>query len=307
MAAPLPPEQLQLRSVIDFGADLGIANSMFNTAYADGFVFANQINNGTSGFGRYASGWGTPLMLTDNRALGALGEHRMVLPFRGANKFKYLLASSSGAGATTTFSRYDYDGSNRVDVVSPSGQIVEGFDWVDENTVIHTSYGSGNRTKLYLAQITAEPFAAVADTRWSLDGYVTTPAATRIRTVRVGDVYSNYAYFGNNGLNTDPKFYALNLADGQSTELGNAGTLTGTGSFGVWTVIERGGYLFVQTTDNGIQVLSHDLRQQHRLVDVYLYQGKLGRDRRFRPAVFRSGCSLGWLPVCDRIGERPGD
>ncbi len=41
---------------------------------------------------------------------------------------------------------------------------------------------------------------------------------------------------------------------GDSTLLGNAGTLTGTGSFGLWTVIERGGYLYVQTTDNGIQV-----------------------------------------------------
>jgi len=38
------------------------------------------------------------------------------------------------------------------------------------------------------------------------------------------------------------------------TLLGNAGTLTGGGSFGVWTVLERGGYLYVQTTDNGIQV-----------------------------------------------------
>jgi hypothetical protein len=36
--------------------------------------------------------------------------------------------------------------------------------------------------------------------------------------------------------------------------LGDAGSLTGTGSFGLWTVVERGGLLYVQTTDNGIQV-----------------------------------------------------
>jgi hypothetical protein len=36
--------------------------------------------------------------------------------------------------------------------------------------------------------------------------------------------------------------------------LGTTGDLTGSGSFGLWTVVERGGYLYVQTTDNGIQV-----------------------------------------------------
>ncbi len=51
-----------------------------------------------------------------------------------------------------------------------------------------------------------------------------------------------------------PNFFAMNLATGQETLLGNLGQLTGTGSFGLWTVVERGGYLYVQTTDNGIQV-----------------------------------------------------
>ena len=92
------------------------------------------------------------------------------------------------------------------------------------------------------------------NTTWNANGYVTTPVSTRIRNVRKGDVYSGYAYYGDAGQNSNPGFYAIDLATGVSTLLGNLGTLTGTGSFGLWTVIERGGYLYVQTTDNGIQV-----------------------------------------------------
>jgi hypothetical protein len=251
-AAPLPPEELQLRNVIEFGTDLGVSSSMFNSRYFDGFVYVDQVNPGTQGLGRYASGWGTALMLLDNRSVL---EHRMVAPFRGTNSTTYLIGSSSGATpTTTTFSRYDFQGSNRVDVASPSGQIVEGFDWVDENTIIHTSYTSGNRKNLYLVHVVAEPFALTADTRWNANGYVTTEVSTRIRNVRTGDKYKGYAYYGDNGQNIDPNFYAINLQTGTSTLLGNAGVLTTGPSFGIWTVLERNGYLYVQSTEDGIQV-----------------------------------------------------
>jgi hypothetical protein len=181
-------------------------------------------------------------------------EHRMVAPFRGENKAEYLLGAS---GATsTTFSRYDFDGENRVDVEVPGeGQAAEGFDWVDAQTIIYTIYNpSSSRNRLSLAQVVAEPFSVTRDTRWNANGYVTTSVSTRIRNVRVGDVYSGYAYYGDAGQNDHPNFYAINLATGAETLLGNAGALTGGGSFGVWTVLERGGYLYAQTTDNGIQV-----------------------------------------------------
>jgi hypothetical protein len=67
-------------------------------------------------------------------------------------------------------------------------------------------------------------------------------------------VYRDWAYYGDGNQNSNPNFYAINLATGAEELLGNAGTLTGSGSFGVWTVLERSGYLYVQTTDNGIQV-----------------------------------------------------
>ncbi len=248
-AAPVAPENLQGRCLFDFAGDFAASSSVFNPVYSGSYVYVNQINS--RGFGRYDSGWGTPLLLVTPDT-----EHRMVKPFPGTLGSAYIVASSSGySGATTTtFTRYNLDGTGAVTAPTPSARIAEGFDFVDDFTIIHTAYDSGFRKNLYLVKVTAEPFALEADTRWNPDGYVTTLVTTRIRNVRVGDVYKDYAYYGDNGQLTNPKFYALNLATGASTELGNAGILSGTGSFGLWTVIERGGYLYVHTTDNGVQI-----------------------------------------------------
>lgn len=226
---------------------------MFNPRFFDGDIYANQINEPC--FGRYHSGSGIPELLVNNTT-NPLWQHRMVAPFRGTCQSTYLLGSSSGAGPTTILSRYDFDGHNRVDISAPDSQTVEGFDWVDTNTIIFTCYYySTNQNRLYLADITAQPFSASKNLTWNANGYVTTSVSTRIRNVRVGDKYSGYAYYGDAGQTNHPAFYALNLTNGASTLLGNAGALTAaSSSCGVWTVIERGGYLYVQTTDNGIQV-----------------------------------------------------
>ena len=122
---------------------------------------------------------------------------------------------------------------------------------MDDNTIIYTVYSpSTNRDRLYLADVVAAPFALNRNTAWNANGYITTSASTRIRNVRVGDAYSGYAYYGDGNQSSNPNMYVVNLATAAETLLGNAGTLTGTGSFGVWTVLERGGYLYVQTTDN---------------------------------------------------------
>jgi hypothetical protein len=247
-AAPTLPDKLELRRTINLAGDLGITgNSMYNPRVFDGYIYANQIN--TPGFGRYPPGSIAPSLVVNSTS-----EHRMVAPFRGANSAVYILGASGAT--TTTLSRYDFNGENRVDVEVPGeGQTTEGFDWVDENTIIYTTYNpSANRRRLSLAHVEAEPFSITADTRWNADGFITTSASIRIRNVRVGDVYGGYAYYGDAGQNESPNFYALNLATGAETLLGNAGALTGSGSFGLWTVLERGGYLYVQTTDNGIQV-----------------------------------------------------
>jgi hypothetical protein len=250
-AAPLLPDQLELRNTIRFAADLDISpNSMFNPRYFDGDVYANQIN--TPAFGRYRSGSSVPAMVVDNT--GIAWEHRMVAPFRGDQRTVYLLGSS-GANHQL-WSRYDFNGANPVDAAVPGdGQSAEGFDWVDPNTVIYTTYNpSANRRRLSLARVTADPFVVSVDTRWNSNGFIETSATTRIRNIRVGDQYSGHAYYGDAGQNDNPAFYVLDLATGVETLLGRAGALSGGGSFGVWTVVERGGYLYVQTTDNGIQV-----------------------------------------------------
>ncbi len=250
-AAPNLPEQLELRTTINLAGDLGIpGSSMYNPRLFDGEIYVSQIN--TPAFGRYPSGSITPSLVVDNRSIPL--EHRMVAPFRGPNSSIFMLAASGAT--TTTFSRYDFNGENRVDVEVPGGgQAADSFDWIDNNTIIYTTYNpSGNRKRLSLARVVAKPFSVTADTRWNANGYVTTSASTRIRNVRVGDLYSGYAYYGDAGQNDNPNFYAINLVTGAETLLGNAGTLTGGGSLGLWTVVERGGKLHVQTTDNGIQV-----------------------------------------------------
>ena len=250
-AAPLLPEELQLRSYLTIGTDAGATpNSTFNPRSFDGKNYANQIN--VMVFGRYTSGSNVPEM-TVNNFVDPFVEHRTVMPFRGANNSTYMIAG--GSAFSGNLSRYDFDGNNRVDIGSPHGQSgMEGFDWVDENTIIYASYAGANRKKLYFADVVAEPFAASINTTWNVEGVITTTATQRIRNVRVGDVYSGYAYYGDASQNVNPNFYAIDLATGVETLLGNAGTLTGAGSFGLWTVLERGGYLYVQTTDNGIQV-----------------------------------------------------
>ena len=167
----------------------------------------------------------------------------------------YVLAS--GGASNTNLSRYDFSNyANRSNVSTVSGAgAIESFDWVDADTIISNSYDSGKRNNLYLMDIQADPFAATTNTSWNASGYVTTGATTRIRNVRVGKSYTDYAYYGDAGDDTNPNFYAINLATGGSTLLGNAGTLSPpNGSYGLWTVVEAGGYLYVQTTDDGVQV-----------------------------------------------------
>ena len=252
--APYLPAQLQLRVAIQIGSDLGLpGNTVYNSRCFDEFNFVPEINPGSQGFGRYPSGSSIPSALVTNS--GVPLEHRTVMPFRDAYSSKYMLGAGGAPAATTTnFSRYDFNGSNRVDVGTPDGLCVEGFDWVDNDTVICTIYTDGYRNRLYLIDVTAEPFALTRNTTWNPGGYIVTSASTRIRNVRVGGKYSGYAYYGDAGNNSSPKFFAVNLVTGQETLLGTTGDLTGGGSFGLWTVVERGGYLYVQTTDNGVQV-----------------------------------------------------
>jgi hypothetical protein len=102
-------------------------------------------------------------MVVNNSSSSAL-EHRMVAPFRGTNSLTYLIGSSSAATPTTTFARYDFDGNNPVTMDSPDALTVDAFDWVDDDTIIYAVHTSGNRKKLCLAEVTAEPFSVTKNT-----------------------------------------------------------------------------------------------------------------------------------------------
>jgi hypothetical protein len=185
-AAPPSSDQLELRNTMQFAADVGIEpNSMFNPRYFDGDVHVTQIN--TPAFGRYRSGSSGIRMFVNNTAIN--WEHRMVAPFRGANSSVYLLGSSGANNNTTLFTRYDFNGENPADEPVPGeGQGAEGFDWVNDDTIIYTTYNpTSSRRRLALAQIEAEPFVILSDPRWNANGFIETTATTRIRNVRVGD------------------------------------------------------------------------------------------------------------------------
>ncbi len=214
----------------------------------DDRVFVASINVG--GLGRTDVG-GLPLVHTV-QAVTSPADVRVLMPFRGDNSESYILVG--GGNANNYFRRYSFDLTDPVAVESPFGTTMsDGWDWVNDGTIIFPGYDSGTRSTLYLMDVAADPFAVSANTRWNSDGYVGT-SADRIRNVRVGKTYTNYAYYGESNNNADPGLYALDLATGTETKLGELGGLTGTGSHGVFTVLEAGGFLFVQTTNEGIFV-----------------------------------------------------
>ena len=257
---PFASGQWQLRGTVRPSADNPpqLGNTTYNPRYFDGNIYTTQLSDSTYRCFGYYDGASRAFL---GGAIPYINEHRMLGRLRGTDGLTYLMATGGWNGDapatySPTYTRYNSDlwALNPVTANSIDDQVVESFDWVDDNTMISTCYMSGQRKKLYLTDVTTEPFALTRSTTWNTDGYVTTPVSTRIRNVRVGQVYSGYAYYGDAGNNSNPSFYAIDLATGASTLLGSLGTLTGGGSFGLWTVIERGGYLYVQTTDNGIQV-----------------------------------------------------
>ena len=141
-AAPYLPEQLRLRVTVQPSSDVGIVGStMYNPRFFDGKIYANQIN--IPCFGRYASGSSTPEVVVNNSANLDL-EHRMVAPFRGAQSSTYLIGSSAAGGVTTTFTRYNFDGTSPTSVDTPDSLKADAFDWVDDNTLIYAAENYGD-------------------------------------------------------------------------------------------------------------------------------------------------------------------
>jgi hypothetical protein len=243
LGAPLPSESLKVGTVIDIGNDLGYRSSMYNPRSFGDKNYIVQINN--KGFGCYPVDSAIYEALCSNE--DGFGT-RMAGPFPTAD---YVLAA--GDAGNDLFSRFDPNLYLDTRVFATNLDVrPSSYDWVDDDTIIHNSYKSGLRANLYLTDINPDPFQVTANTSWNANGYVMTGATKRIRNVRMGDVYSGYAYYGDAGTE-NAGFWAIDLATGVSTQLGTL-SVTGSGSWGLWTVKEVDGFLYVHTTHDGIYI-----------------------------------------------------
>ena len=245
LGVPLPIGSLKVGTVIDIGKELVASSSMYNPRSFGGKNYIVQINAPQRGVGCYPAGSTFCEALAD---IGDGAEVRMACAFPAAS---YVLFS--GGADNDYFSRIDPNLNLDTRVFAMNlGVRPSSYDWVDDDTIIHNSYKSGLRANLYLMDINPNPFQVTANTSWNTNGYVTTEATTRIRNVRVGDIYSGYAYYGDAGTNT-AGFWVIDLATGVSTQLGTL-NVTGDGSWGLWTVKEVDGFLYVHTTHDGIYI-----------------------------------------------------
>ncbi len=243
--APVPGESLKVGTVMDMGKELAARSSMYNPRSFGARNYIVQINSPQRAVGCYPAGSTRYEALADIKD-GA--EVRMACVFPAAD---YVLLA--GGAGSDYFSRIDPNLNLDTRVFATTLAVTpSSFDWVDDDTIIHNSYKSGLRNNLYLTDIKADPFQVTANTTWNANGFVTTGTTTRIRNVRVGDVYRGYAYFGDSGVTT-AGVWAIDLATGVSSLLG-ALDVTGDGSWGVWTVKEVDGFLYVHTTHNGVYI-----------------------------------------------------
>jgi len=245
LGVPLPSGSLKVGTVIDIGEELVASSSMYNPRSFGGKNYIVQINAPQRGVGCYPAGSPIYEALAD---IGDGAELRMTGVFPAAG---YVLFS--GGADNDYFSRIDPNLNLDTRVFAMNLEVrPSSYDWVDDDTIIHNSYKSGLRANLYLTDINPNPFQVTTNTTWNANGYVTTGATTRIRNVRVGDVYNGCAYYGDAGTNT-AGFWVIDLATGVSSQLGTI-NVTGGGSWGLWTVKEVDGFLYVHTTHDGIYV-----------------------------------------------------
>jgi len=245
LGVPLPSGSLKVGTVIDIGKELVSNSSMYNPRSFGGKNYIVQINTPQRGVGCYPAGSAIYEALAN---IGDGAEPRMAGPFQAAD---YVLFS--GGAGNDYFSRIDPNLSLDTQVFATNLDVrPSSYDWADDDTIIHNSYKSGLRANLYLTDVNPEPFQVTANTSWNANGYVTTEATIRIRNVRIGDIYNGYAYYGDAGTE-NAGFWAIDLATGVSTQLETL-SVTGSGSWGLWTVKEVDGFLYVHTTHDGIYI-----------------------------------------------------
>lgn len=124
-----------------------------------------QINN--NGLVRYDAGSEVAAAVVPlDGSLG--GQSRMWSPMDGGTSTDWVLLA--GGADEGRFSRLPYNAENTDERVfaGPANREPNSFDWVDNDTVIYSSYEF--RDTIYLADVTADPFTVTANTTWNIDG-----------------------------------------------------------------------------------------------------------------------------------------
>ena len=265
--APILSGQLGLKRTMTVDA-----GSTYNPRMHGGEVYAVDITAPGS-VSRFRPGSTTP----DAAKTGLALPSRMLSPM-GGNSTKWVIGSGSSEGGNDYFKRYDYATLTNETVAANSVGDLEpnSFAWVDSDTIISVSYQI--RDRLYLFDVTADPFSTTSNTTWNANGYIDTAATgARLRNVTVGDWYSGYAYYADS-LDATPDIYALDLATGVETVIGSMTIPDVVGSYadGPWQCKEVEGYMYIQTTDNGIYV--YDMVDAVTLGSLYTHHTKAQLD-----------------------------
>ena len=155
-AAPIPNDELEVTAVMFTGDELGGANSNYNPRHFSNANFVLQINN--AGTLRY------PVATDEAEAVVSFAEQteaRMFSPMDGGNSTDWLLLA--GGVDQGQFSRLPYDAEDGEDreFSGPEDHEPNSFDWVDNDTIIYSSYEY--RDQLFLADVSADPFSGHAE------------------------------------------------------------------------------------------------------------------------------------------------
>ena len=243
------------------------AGSVYNPRMYGGEVYGVDITVAGS-VNRYAAGSTTPDASKD---LGGLPS-RMLSPM-GGDSTNWVIASGSSESGNDYFKRFDYATmQNETNAVNGVADLEpNSFDWVDSDTIVSLSYQI--RDRLYLFDVVADPFSTTLSTAWNASGYTNTAAGIRIRNIRVGDWYNGYAYYADSTV-ANPTIYAVDLGTGAQTAIGSL-TVT-LGYAGVWQCKEIEGYMYLQTTTDGIYV--YDMTDATTLGTLYTHHTKAQLD-----------------------------
>jgi len=254
-ALPLLSGELGLKRTMTMNA-----GSVYNPRIFGGEVYGVDISAPGS-VNRFEPGSTTPDASKD---IGSMPS-RMLSPM-GGNSTNWVIGSGGSAGGNDYFKRFDYATmANQTIATNDVGDLEpNSFDWVDSDTIISASYQIRNR--LYLFDVVADPFSTTLNTSWNTNGYVDAVAGIRIRNIRVGDWYNGYAYFADS-LVVNPTIYAVDLATGAITSIGSVSVTLGYA--GVWQCKEVEGYMYIQTTTDGIYV--YDMTDATTLGTLYTH------------------------------------